>query len=156
MIHFHELFSLQTVAGKMCSYHHECQAGTGQSPHAPSGSLLSATERGDSIMNLCKHKGSSIGKPGLHSEHWKTRVGFMAVLSFAGQLQLSPQADFPITTEASQPCHIHTAISLTFRTTWSRPVNTKRCICIFEEQRYNSSRCFLTSSWYCCKNAVSP
>lgn len=88
---------------------------------------------------------------------WEVRTGFAAGLSFARQfqqlLQFSPWADFLITTEASQPCRIRAAISLIFRTVWSRPVNTKPGICIFEEQRYNSSRCFLTSSCYSCKNA---
>lgn len=33
------------------------------------------------------------------------------------------------------------------------PVNSEPGICIFQEQRYNSSRCFLISSCYSCKNA---
>lgn len=142
----------------MCSPHPwECQAGSGRSPHAPSSSLLCDTERGERLTEPCKHKGSSVGKPGLHCELWNVRPGCMAVLSFPRQLQqlpqLCPRADFLITMEVSQPCHIYATISLIFRTVWSRPVNTKPRICIFEEQRYNSSRCFLTSSCYSCKNA---
>ena len=141
----------------MCSPHHrEHQAGSGRSLHAPSGSLLCGTKQGERLVKPCKHKGNSVGKPGLHGELRKARAGFVAVLSFARQLQqlphLSPRADFLIT-EASQPCRIRAAMSLIFRTIWSRTVNTDPGICIFEEQRYNSSRCFLTSSCYSCKNA---
>lgn len=112
------------------------------------------TQHGERLRKPCKHKGSSAGKPGAHGERWKARAGFVAVLSFARQLlQLSPWADFLIMREASQPHCIHKAISLIFGMVWSRPMNSEPGICISEEQRYNSSRCFLTSSCYSCKNA---
>lgn len=145
-------FLYKSVAGKTCSSHpQEHQAGSGRSPQAPS------SERGERLTKPWKHKGSSVGKPGLHSELWKARAGFGAVLSFARQLQqlpqLSPGDDFLITTKTSQPCCIHAARSLIFGTDLSRPVNTKPGIRVFEEQRYNSSSCFLTSSRHCCEKA---